>query len=73
MYNPYDFHSMSKQYREEALRDARARHLEGWLRTDRRARSKRSRAGRAGSHVLASLLCGARLASQLGRRSEDEL
>ena len=34
MYNPYGFHSMSKVYREEALRDARTRHLEGRKRAD---------------------------------------
>jgi hypothetical protein len=45
MYNPYGFHSMSKQYREEALRDARTRHLEGWLRSGRRARPGHSRIG----------------------------
>jgi hypothetical protein len=62
MYNPYGFHSMSKLYREEALHNARTRHLEGWLRADRRARSGRSRAGLALGYVLASLLRGARFA-----------
>jgi hypothetical protein len=27
MYNPNDLHSWSKQYREDALREAQARHL----------------------------------------------
>jgi hypothetical protein len=27
MYNPYDLHSLSKQYREDALRESRARLL----------------------------------------------
>jgi hypothetical protein len=44
MYSPYGLHSMSRQYREDALRDARARHLEGWLRANRRTRSGKSRA-----------------------------
>jgi hypothetical protein len=55
MHSPYSFHSMSKQYREEALRDARTQHLEGWLRANRRARSKRSRVGLAWGRVLSLL------------------
>ena len=27
MHNPYDLHSLSKQYREDALREAQAQHL----------------------------------------------
>jgi hypothetical protein len=27
MHNPYDLHSLSTQYRQEALREARKRHL----------------------------------------------
>lgn len=46
MYSPYGFHSMSEQYRREALRVARTRHLERHLRADSRARS-------APSHVAA--------------------
>jgi hypothetical protein len=60
MYSLYGFHSMSKQYREEALRDARTRHLEGWL-----------RARPAWGAVLASLLRGARLTWQAAGRSEE--
>lgn len=55
MYNPYDLHSMSKLYRQEALRDARTRHLEGWLRADRRARCGRSLAGLTRDGVLSML------------------
>jgi hypothetical protein len=55
MYSPYGFHSMSKRYREMALRDARTRHLEGWLRADRRVRSGRSRAGLAWEGLLSML------------------
>jgi hypothetical protein len=55
MYSSYGFHSMSKQYRQEALRDALTRHLEGWLRMDRQARFGRSRAGLASGGVLSVL------------------
>jgi hypothetical protein len=55
MYSPYGFHSMSKQYREGALRDARTRHLEGWLRANRRARFGRSRAGLVRAGVVSLL------------------
>jgi hypothetical protein len=55
MYNPYGFHSMSKQYREEALRDARTRHLEGWLRADRKSRSGPNRASLGWASVLSLL------------------
>ena len=33
MYNPYDVHSWSTQYHEEALRQARVQHLEKQMRT----------------------------------------
>jgi hypothetical protein len=58
MYNPYGFHSMSKQYREEALLDARTRHLEGWLRADHRASPLRSRVGLAFGYVPTARLRG---------------
>jgi hypothetical protein len=41
MYAPHGFHSMSKQYREEALRDAQRRHLEASLRANRRVDPER--------------------------------
>ena len=52
MYSPYGFHSMTKRYRQEALRDARTRHLEGWLRENRKTCAGRSRL----SFVLAEML-----------------
>jgi hypothetical protein len=55
MNNPYDLHSSSKVYREEALRAARTRHLEGRLRADRRARPGQSRVGLAWGGVLSLL------------------
>ena len=71
MYNPYGFHSMSKLYREEALRDARTRHHEGRLRTERRR--VESGWGRADLswRGLVSLLRDARLAGQMAGRSEE--
>ena len=35
MYNPYDLHSWSKLYREDALREAKARHRNTRQRADR--------------------------------------
>ena len=54
MYSPYGFHSMSQQYREEALKDARRRHLEGWLRAQRRSLVRGERTGAARGAAQAS-------------------
>jgi hypothetical protein len=68
MYNPYGLHSMSKLYREEAVSDARTRHLEGRLRAGRRRVDPgQSRADLAWGGLL-SLLRSARLAG----RSEEQ-
>jgi hypothetical protein len=40
MNNSYDFHSWSKQYREERLTEARVRHLEHRAKAHRRLRSE---------------------------------
>ena len=64
MYNPYDFHSMSKLYREEALQDARTRHLEGRLRAERRRVDPGRSRGDLVWGALVSLLRSARLAGQ---------
>jgi hypothetical protein len=70
MHNPYGLHSMSKLHREEALRDAGTRHLEGRLRAERRrVDSGRSRAALAWNGLV-SLLRSARLAGQTAGRSE---
>ena len=61
MNNPYDLHSWSKQYREDALQEARMRHLVQRTRADREPRGLR-RLGLAWSEVLAPLLRGIRLA-----------
>ena len=58
MNNPYDIHSWSTQYRQEALREARTRQLEGRLRKDRKARSGRGSVSLALANVL-SLMRGA--------------
>jgi hypothetical protein len=52
MNNPYYIHSLSKQYRQERLRDAQTTHLEGRLRKDRKARSERSFLSPALANVL---------------------
>jgi hypothetical protein len=72
MYNPYGFHSMSNQYREEALRDARRRYLEARLPANRRVDRGRSRAGLAWGGLLAFVLHGARLAGQTPGWSEEQ-
>jgi hypothetical protein len=41
MYNPYDIHSWSKQYREDAWREAQARHRSPLLRADRQPGTRR--------------------------------
>jgi hypothetical protein len=55
MYKPYDLHSWSKAYREEALRSVSRTHLEAGLRADRRVRTGRSRLGLAWGGVLSLL------------------
>jgi hypothetical protein len=72
MYNPYGFHSMSKLYREEALRDARTHHLEGRLRAERRQVDPgQSRAALAWGGLV-SLLRSATLAGQTAERNEEQ-
>ncbi len=34
MHNPYELHTWSKQYREDALREAQVRHFEARVRTN---------------------------------------
>jgi len=40
MMHPYQVHSLSKLYREEALKEARVRHLEHRAKAHRRTRSE---------------------------------
>jgi hypothetical protein len=68
---PYGFDLMSKQYREEALRDAQRQHLEARLRAHRRVDPERSRADLALGRTLWSVLRGARLVGQTAGRSEE--
>ena len=58
MNSPYDLHSWSKQYRQEALHEVRTRQLEGRLRENHKARSVRGRVTLALANVL-SLVRGA--------------
>jgi hypothetical protein len=58
MNNPYDLHSWSKQYRQEALHEVRTTHLEGRLRENHKARSERGPVSLALANVL-SLVRGA--------------
>jgi hypothetical protein len=51
----YDLHSWSKQYREEALGEARKRDLLARARVGRQRRSGRSRVGLAWASVLSML------------------
>ena len=53
--NPYDFHYYSKLYREEALREARERHLIGLARADRERPSGLSRIVLGWSRLLSLL------------------
>ena len=52
MNNPYDIHSWSTRYREQALHEARVTHLEGRLRENRKARSGRGSVRIALANVL---------------------
>ena len=58
MNNLYDVHSWSKQYREQALHEARLTHLEGRLRENHKVRSVRGSVSLALANVL-SLVRGA--------------
>jgi hypothetical protein len=58
MNNPYDLHSWSKQYRQEALHEVRMTQLEGRLQENHKARSERGRVSLALANVL-SLVRGA--------------
>jgi hypothetical protein len=52
MNNPYDLHSWSKQYREDALQEAHERHLAKQVKAHRKQRSEQSRVGLAWSSVM---------------------
>jgi hypothetical protein len=58
MNNLYELQSWSKQYRREALHEMQTTRLEGRLREDRKARSRRSVVSLALANVL-SLVRGA--------------
>jgi hypothetical protein len=58
MNNLYDLHSWSKQYRQEALHEVRARQLERRLRENHKARSERGPVSIALANML-SLVRGA--------------
>jgi hypothetical protein len=58
MNSPYDLHSWSKQYHQEALHEVRTRQLEGRLRETHKARSERGPVSLALANVL-SLVRGA--------------
>ncbi len=55
MDNPYDVHSWSKQYREEALREARVRNLGRSTRASGSAQASGARAARIRAGVLSLL------------------
>ena len=69
MHNPYDLHSWSKLYREEALQEIQTRYLTGRLRANRRMQPDRGRADFAWG-MLASLR-GARFAGSLEPGKEE--
>ena len=52
MHNPYDLHSWSTQYRQEALREARKRHLVEQAKGNRRPHTGLGRVGFALSGAL---------------------
>jgi hypothetical protein len=58
MNNPYDLHSWSKEYRQDALHEVRRTQLDERLRENSKARSERGRVGLALASVL-SLVRGA--------------
>lgn len=55
MNNPYDAHSWSKLYREQALLEARTQHLADSARAARKRRSGRISVGLAWTSVLTRL------------------
>jgi len=55
MNNPYDLHSWSKHYREEALWEANRRHLVEQAKGNRRSHSRLERVGLALSGALNGL------------------
>ncbi len=61
MNNPYDVHSWSTLYREEAIREAQRRHLVERARAERNPHRLR-RAGPVWRSVLALLVRGAKFA-----------
>jgi hypothetical protein len=73
MNNPYDdLHSMSKLYREQALLDARTRHLEGRLRAERRPADPGRKLADLARGALVSLLSSAGLAAKTAEPSGEE-
>lgn len=62
MNNPYDVHSWSRLYREEALQEARVRHLAERARAGRSQPSLLERVGPVWRRLLMQLLHRARLA-----------
>jgi hypothetical protein len=62
MDNPYDVQSWSRLYREDALREARKRHLDGRAGAERGRRFGRNRVSLACRSVLLPLLRRTRLA-----------
>jgi hypothetical protein len=62
MMNPYDIHSWSTRYREDALEEARTRHLVQRARASRDEPRALRRAGQALRSALAPLRRGVRLA-----------